>query len=446
MDADYFKKLQAVPPFAAAATALQTGDLFSDLTGAVTAPVLYSYVWWCLQQAIHDQVDTLYFLARDGHILYEIAKRFCEQYALPIHCQYLYVSRMALRMPAYHRMGEAAYDLLLVRGANLTPRHVLERLSLSEEEQQQVYADCAIPAEDCDKPLSVQVFTALAEQLRKSSVYRNFVQKKSQAAETAAMAYLEQAGLLRDVRIGIVDSGWNGSMQNCLMTLLEGAGKPLPNLKGYYFGLYTEPKQGTWEAWYFDPLTPLKKVICFNNNVYECMCAAPHGTTMGYTIQEDGKAVPICKPMRAVDQANAALAEQQERICLAFTEQVLPQVSFSDFAALPLADVTESLLQRLLFRPTAEEAQAFGQFQFCDDMGEMYAFPLASAGQEVALKQGLLSQHVLQHFHHVESVQAEPFWVYGSLACSQIRRKRWYHWNFACWDWIRHAVNRRRGH
>ena len=95
---------------------------------------------------------------------------------------------------------------------------------------------------------------------------------------------------------------------------------------------------------------------------------------------------------------------------------------------------------------TAEEAQAFGQFQFCDDMGEMYAFPLASAGQEAALKQGLLSQHVLQHFHHVESVQAEPFWVYGSLACSQIRRKRWYHWNFACWDWIRHAVNRRRGH
>ena len=237
MDADYFKKLQAVPPFAAAATALQTGDLFSDLTGAVTAPVLYSYVWWCLQQAIHDQVDTLYFLARDGHILYEIAKRFCEQYALPIHCQYLYVSRMALRMPAYHRMGEAAYDLLLVRGANLTPRHVLERLALSAEEQQQVYADCAIPAEDCDKSLSVQAFTALAEQLRKSSVYRNFVQEKSQAAETAAMAYLEQAGLLRDVRIGIVDSGWNGSMQNCLKTLLEkGARKPLPNQKAYYFG------------------------------------------------------------------------------------------------------------------------------------------------------------------------------------------------------------------
>lgn len=323
----------------------------------------------------------------------------------------------------------------------------MERLALSAEEQQQVYADCAIPAEDCDKPLSVQAFTALAEQLRKSSVYRNFVQEKSQAAEAAAMTYLEQAGLLRDVRLGIVDSGWNGSMQNCLMTLLEkGAGKPLPNLKGYYFGLYTEPKQGTWEAWYFDPLTPLKK--SFDLIIMSMSVCVLHRMGQRWAIQSKKMVWQFLFASRweQLTRQMQALAEQQERICLAFTERVLPQVSFSDFASLPLADVTESLLQRLLFRPTAEEAQAFGQFQFCDDMGEMYAFPLASAGQEAALKQGLLSQHVLQHFHHVESVQAEPFWVYGSLACSQIRRKRWYHWNFACWDWIRHAVNRRRGH
>ena len=42
MDADYFKKLQAVPPFAAAATALQTGDLFSDLNRGGGAPGVFS--------------------------------------------------------------------------------------------------------------------------------------------------------------------------------------------------------------------------------------------------------------------------------------------------------------------------------------------------------------------------------------------------------------------
>lgn len=436
--------LAAVPPFAEAADALQTTDPFSNLTAQVTAPVLYSYVWWCLQQALHDQIHTLYFLARDGHILHQIAQRFCQQYQLPLQCRYLFVSRMALRMPAYHRMGAAAYDLLLVRGANLTPRHVLERLTLSIEEQKQVYDDIAFSEKNADVPMAPPVFAAFADQLRHSAVYAAFLQEKSKASYDAAMRYLEQQQLFSGENIGIVDSGWNGSMQNCLLTLMQCAERPLPVVKGYYFGLYTVPKQGEWAAWYFDPSTPLSKVIRFNNNVYECMCAAPHGTTMGYQVQEDGTAVPVCKPMRAVDMANAALAETQEQVCLAFTEKALSQLAFSDFAALPLASLTEQLLQQLLFDPTAEEAAALGKFQFCDDMGECYAFPLAAAGQETALRQCLLSQRFFHRLHRSYAVLAEPFWLYGSLACSRIRWKRWYHWNFACWDFIRHGIGRRR--
>lgn len=442
---EYTTFLSAVPPFADAATALQSqDDVFSNLTAQVTAPVLYSYVWWCLQQALQDGVKTLYFLARDGHILYQVAQLFCQQYRLPLQCRYLFVSRMALRMPVYHRMGDAAYDLLLVRGANLTPRHVLERLTLSAEEQKRVYADIAFSEADADVPMAPPVFAVFAEKLRHSTVYAAFLQEKSKAAYDAAMQYLEQQQLFSGERIGMVDSGWNGSMQNCLLTLMQCAECPLPTVKGYYFGLYTVPQQGEWAAWYFDPATPLSKVIRFNNNVYECMCAAPHGTTMGYQLQEDGTAVPVCKPMGVVDLANAALAETQEQVCLAFTKKVLPQLAFSDFAALPLGTLTEQLLQRLLFRPTAAEATALGQFQFCDDMGECYSFPLAAAGQEQALRQCLLSQRFLQRFHRSSAVLAEPFWLYGSLACSGIRRKRWYHWNFACWDFIRHGIGRRR--
>ena len=59
---EYTAFLSAVPPFADAAAALQTqADMFSNLTAQVTAPVLYSYVWWCLQQALQDGVKTLYF-------------------------------------------------------------------------------------------------------------------------------------------------------------------------------------------------------------------------------------------------------------------------------------------------------------------------------------------------------------------------------------------------
>ncbi len=131
-------------------------------------------------------------------------------------------------------------------------------------------------------------------------------------------------------------------------------------------------------------------------------------------------------------------------ICLAFAKKVLPQMRFSDFAVLPLETLSEQLLQRLLFHPTAAEASALGQFQFCDDMGECYRFPLAAAGQEQALRQCLLSHRFLQRIHRSSAVLVEPFWLYGALACSRIRRKRWYHWNFACWDFVRHSIGRRR--
>lgn len=440
----YSAWLSAVPAFADAAASLSSTEVFSDCTAQVTAPVLYSYVWWCLQQAIQDKITTLYFLARDGHVLYQIAQRFCAQYHLPLRCRYLYVSRMALRMPVYHRMGDAAYDLLLLRGANLTPTHVLERLQLSEAERQAVYAEIAFPVAEADTPMAPPAFSAFSNQIRQSTVYADLLQKKSEAAYAAAVSYLEQEQLFSQQRIGIVDSGWNGSMQNCLLALMQCTEHAVPAVKGYYFGLYAVPRQGDWMAWYFDPASPLRDVIRFNNNVYECMCAAPHGTTIGYQMQADGTVAPILKPMGAVDRHNAALAEKQEAICLAFTEQVLPQLSFSDFAALPLHSLSQKLLQRLLFTPTATEAAALGQFQFCDDMGEIYTFPLAAAGQEQALRQCLLSQRMLQRFRSPSAVRAEPFWLYGALACSKIRRKRWYHWNFACWDAIRHGINRRR--
>lgn len=440
----YRKWLSAVPSFADAAQALQTQDPFSNLTAQVTAPVLYSYVWWCLQQALQDGIHTLYFLARDGHVLYQIAQVLCKHYSLSLTCRYLSVSRMALRMPVYHRMGEKAYDLLLLRGANLTPTHVLERLLLSSEERLAVYQDIAFPAEDADTPMLPSAFVSFAEKIRNSSVYAALLQEKSKAAYDAAVRYLQQEQLFTADKIGIVDSGWNGSMQDCLLTLMQCTGQPVPWVKGYYFGLYTAPKQGEHAAWYFDPSTPLSTVIAFNNNVYECMCAAPHGTTMGYAVQPDGTAAPIWKPMQAVDKHNAALAAQQETVCLAFAEQVCQTLAFAERESLPLYKLAKQLLQQLLFRPDAQEAAVLGQFQFCDDMGEIYTFPLAAEGYESALRQCLLSQRILQRFRKTRAVCAEPFWLYGSLACSRIRCKWWYHWNFACWDYLRHCINRRR--
>ena len=65
------------------------------VTNCVTAPVMVSYVWWVLIEAQKRKIDTLYFLARDGYTLYEVAKLFCEKFGIDIDCKYLYCSRVS---------------------------------------------------------------------------------------------------------------------------------------------------------------------------------------------------------------------------------------------------------------------------------------------------------------------------------------------------------------
>ena len=76
----------------------------------------------------------VYFLARDGYLLYKLANEICEKNNLNIDCRYLYCSRFSLRMPSYHIIGDEAQKLLFSKGYYYTTKSVLERADLNENE------------------------------------------------------------------------------------------------------------------------------------------------------------------------------------------------------------------------------------------------------------------------------------------------------------------------
>ena len=59
---------------------------FEDICRQYSAPILTYYVWWILQEAEKRQIKRLYFLARDGLILKEIAEELCEMFSLQVTC------------------------------------------------------------------------------------------------------------------------------------------------------------------------------------------------------------------------------------------------------------------------------------------------------------------------------------------------------------------------
>lgn len=73
----------------------------AGVTAYVLAPMLCSYILWVLNEAVKSGKQRLYFLARDGWQMYQIANVLCTELQLPIECRYLYCSRYALRSAEY---------------------------------------------------------------------------------------------------------------------------------------------------------------------------------------------------------------------------------------------------------------------------------------------------------------------------------------------------------
>ena len=168
------------------------------------APVLEAYVEWVLREAQRRGIRTLYFLARDGYILRQIAQDLCEAKGIDIQCRYLYCSRMALRVPSYHLLGDETYDLLFMGGYHVTVCSFLERAGISEDEWDTVLAETgALQRRDTRREIAYAELGKYREMLLRSHTFRVRVRENSLKAYPAAVGYLRQEGLFDLARIGI---------------------------------------------------------------------------------------------------------------------------------------------------------------------------------------------------------------------------------------------------
>ena len=403
-----------------------------------SGPLIFNYIWWVLKQAKERGIKTLYFLARDGYLLREIAQSFCDYFGFSIECRYLYCSRAALRMPSYHLTCEEKYDLLLCSGYLFSVSSVLQRAELNEEQQKLVCAECGIDFNARDRLLSRREFDELCQKLRNSKSFENFVDTKSKENYQAAIAYLQQEGLFKQETVAIVDSGWSGSMQRSLRQLLESAdfsGK----LLGFYFGMYVEPKEkqdGEYCTWFFNRHTSSKYKIPFNNNLFECLLAAPHGMTVRYSF--DGEKALPCFLSDPDESAKKQIVEHIALVC-AYTGERVRKIEFNNFAENTIRKESLKLVKRYMVHPEREEALYYGNLAFCDDITEAYLLRLVSPETISQLKHYSMAARLWRRFISRKSIKtAELFWPYGTIAFAPRWKQWWYRMNVYIWEWLRY--------
>lgn len=408
---------------------------FTESSKSITAPILRDFVTWVLKEAMLRGIYTLYFLARDGYLLCEIAKRLANTFDLPIKCRYLYCSRKSLRLPTYHLIGEEAFSLLFASGFSTTLTTILDRAALSECQRILVREDLGISDKDENRVLSRSELNCLAKQFKGSKRYCEYVYENSKEAYGPTIGYLTQEGLFDQAQIAIVDSGWSGSVQRSIRQLLNSAGFS-GTILGFYFGMYTPPKEkqdGTYLTWFFNWKEKSLRKALFCNNLFECMLSAPHGMTLAYQY-ENTCFIPVLAAIENTAQAEMIHTQidnvlDEISICVASTH-------WKQFDAVKARKAAAKKLRRFMIAPTMLEASSYGAFLFDDDICDSNQSRLAGKEQIFRLNSYLLHKRIFRKIGKMEPVR-ELFWPYGTIAFVPVWKQAWYRWNILVWDLLK---------
>lgn len=345
-----------------------------EIGANVVGPVLFLFVYWLLHEAKKDNIKTLYFLARDGQIMMQVASLIAEKLGFSIELKYLYVSRQSLFAPSFLDLSELEIDWILQKDPELTIALVAKRLSVDEIDFQCRIVDAGFPQTGLHSDISPPLRKKLRQILLENSCLRAYLASKSAELREKVVGYLRQQGLCDSKNWAFVDSGWNGRLQNAMQIILSNSGHPCQT-RGYYFGLFDlYSLRGTKKGFLFSEKHPGYIRWCRPFTfIFEMMTSAPHATTQAYEKSTSGEYQPVIDNAKSgVDPCEIkALRDgtfdyvnelELDRIC--YDEGLYRKKAFC-------------LLKRFYLKPSKSEAEAFGKLKYSNDQTDSSLFGLA---------------------------------------------------------------------
>lgn len=275
--------------------------------GAQAAPLFIGFALWIAEQAILQNLDRLYFFTREGELFHKVFCALFPHGRLSGHdlppTDILAVSRLSTFAPSMRDASiqemsriwslfkvQSISGLFATLGLDIRKFSVmLSTLGLKE-------TDVISDPENSPELRRLFETPAFAEALKNALA--------SQAA--LLQSYLTQSGLKGGGRVGVVDIGWRGTIQDNIALIVPDA-----HFHGMYLGLrrvINEQPPNVFEAAYGPDENASSEVSSLFTNfaALELLCNSPFGSVVGYCTLEDGRTTP----QRHVDkQENAAYSE-----------------------------------------------------------------------------------------------------------------------------------------
>lgn len=354
----------------------------SDVAAGVVAPFVIGNLLWTLEVARKENLAALFFVARDGQVLCDVAEALAERVGYTGELTYVYGSRQAWSLGGLTRSNPEALNAIVPDAGDVdaTLRQVLARLEVTPEEIALPLSHAGFHRATWGRPIAAGQAAELRQLLTQHPDVSRLVRDNSKRARDLALGYLDQVGAVTDKPIGFVDLGTGATLFNSLGAMLDSIGQGPP--MGFYFGLRSKiPDMG-----FGKPLTYVRdedEGTGFLNTpglltLVELACTADHGSVLGY---EDvkGTVIPIFdengnEPV--VDWGLPIIRQTVRRVA----EEMLLEPDLVSIQGIDLRPAILDVFEEFWTSPTTEEAQAWGAYPFEDGWGtQSYRHPIAEA-------------------------------------------------------------------
>jgi predicted HAD superfamily hydrolase len=263
----------------------------------ISGPVLFSFVHWTMNKAAEDGIRTLYFLARDGEILLKIAREIRAALGLDMDLRYLFASRHSWVLPSILDFDAIADEKAFFKIAkSLSIERLLARFGINvpihEDLLKRKLADHGLQA----GAIITIANLARAKRLIQDREILDLIQREADSSFLPVKRYLEQEGILSGTAFGIVDVGWQGTLQHALRRLMIKSGGPAVRVTGYYFDVNAAPAHSEHDRF----VSFMKDIGCEYRSrirheltvLLEIFTYATHGSTLAF-VEKDGGVEPV---------------------------------------------------------------------------------------------------------------------------------------------------------
>lgn len=337
-------------------------DAFFQYGFEVLGPLLFGFCRWLHERAAEQKVGRLFFLSRDGYLILKAYEELFPSGTVP--ASYLYISRKAAR-------GAQLWlhpDLTEVVGhfpqyAYLECREFCRYFNIESHEAEHAWEDCGLGKNRRFLPGDLLHDKQLAE---------FYERMKPWIMEESRKAYAGMAGYLRQNqfagKVGVVDIGWKGTIQNCLEVILQDGMRMECEIVGCYLGLSRDAACAGNKLSYIPPAEDVQE---FDAGFVEYPFLAPEGSLLGYSHGEDDAVKPVLADDE-YDSGSRLAAQNIQEGALYFIKcaKELPVGSFIWDPSFSYAN-----LKRISKCPRLWEAELFGDLAYYDGGKRQIAAP-----------------------------------------------------------------------